>query len=302
MTGVGSLPGDDPGAALELVRRWAPEVPFWPQLPALRDLVAEVLGPAPPARGELLAGLARPTPLDAPGLAPFLASVQSGAFPRARALKGQVVGPVTLAAALGIPLGDAAAWRVVGARVQALAGAQAAALSACGLPAWVWLDEPVLGARQPLPEAGVEALQAALEAVRAAGASAGVHVCSRPPWALLLELGPDLVSFDAWRDLEAATADPACAALLARGTWLAAGLVPTAGAGPQGLRASELFRRLWLAWRRLGDPPALARRTLVTASCGLGLRPPGEVATSFALARAVGRWVAAMSDEAVGLA
>lgn len=299
MTGVGSLPGEDPCAALEVVRRWAPEVPFWPQLPARRDLVAEVLGPSPPARGDLLAGLARPAPQDAPGLAPFLAAVRAGAFPRARALKGQVVGPVTLAAALGIPPGDAAGWSLVGARVQALAATQAAALSAGGLPAWVWLDEPVLGTRQPLPPAAVEALKQALEAVRAAGAGAGVHVCSRPPWALLLELGPDLVSFDAWRDLEAAAVDPACAALLARGTWLAAGIVPTTDPGPVGLRAAELFRRLWLAWRRLGDPRALARRTLVTASCGLGLRPQGEVAPSFALARAVGRWVAALADEAV---
>jgi hypothetical protein len=309
VTGVGSLPGREPAAALALVARWAPELPFWPQLPARSDLVDELLGGAPGLRREaggparvsdraaLLEHLRR-APLAPPpaGLGALLEAVRRGDFPRARALKGQLAGPVTLAAALAVAPEDAELRAALATRVAREAAAQAEALCAAGLPALVWLDEPALGTDL----AGAPALlRPALAAIGAAGAATGLHTCAPPPWSLLLGLAPDVVSFDAWRDLEQAAGDPACRELLARGTRLAVGLVPTVGPPPGDLRAGELFRRLWLALRRLGDPPRLAARLLVTASCGLGLRPPGEVGPSFALARDLGTWVAALATRTV---
>lgn len=267
VTGVGSLPGGDPAAALELVARWCPELPFWPQLPARADMLAEV------EQGPALAGWSA-----------FLEAARAGRFAQAHALKGQLVGPVTLLAARGLAPGDPAAAPLI-SRLEGWALAQARALAAHG-PALIVLDEPALGAR---PEA-LALLRPLLSALRSAGVAVGVHTCAPPAWALLRALAPDLVSFDAARDLEAAAGDPDCRALLEAGAWLAAGIVPTDGSAGA-LRAGDLFRRLWLAWRRLGDPARLAARTLISASCGLGLRPPAEVPVSFGLARAVGQWV-----------
>lgn len=273
VTGVGSLPGSDPAAALEWVARWAPELPFWPQLPARSDMLAEGESDHPP-----------------PGLAAFLERARAGGFPAAVALKGQVVGPCTLALARGLGPEAGSELAALGARLAALAARQVALLRACGRPALLWIDEPGLGAwlGAAPPGSALSLLRPILEAVRAADGWPGIHTCAPPPWELLLTLEPELVSFDAWRDLEAAASDPACRELVARGAWLGVGLVPTT-APLEGLRAAELFRRLWLAWSRLGE--RVAARTLVTASCGLGLRPPAEVAASFGLARALGAWV-----------
>lgn len=280
-TGVGSLPGDDPEGALDLVARWCPELPFWPQLPGRgpgADMVDEVLGglgAGPDAAAALRGAPAEPPAAGRVGLDAFVAAAAAGRFPGALALKGQVAGPMTLASQLA-PAGPepellAALADLVGRR----AAWQAERLRGLGRPALVVVDEPCLAP-------GARAVGAVLAAVRAAGAAAGLHCCAAPPWGLVRDLAPDVVSFDAARDLAGLFADPDGRAV-ARAARVAWGLVPTRGPP---VRAGAAFSRFVLGARRAGlDPAALARRALVTPSCGLGLATAGEAGATLATVR-----------------
>ena len=135
-TGIGSLPFEDPREAMSFVADLSPEIPFWPQLPA-GDMVGAVCGHASSAFSPLL--LARPgaagyelseerlaqlrfaaasppgplTETQAPGLYAFHRAARRGAFTRARAVKGQVTGPLTLACLLRVSGSSAIARRDV---------------------------------------------------------------------------------------------------------------------------------------------------------------------------------------------
>src|SRR4051794_20645417 len=124
-TGIGSLPHEDPGAAVELVLRCLPELPAVPQLPA-RDpregLCAQWLGALPEvevgAGGELtVTGTSDAAPecvLDPAihaGYVAFLDAADADDRPPAR-VKAQVTGPLTLGTALvGAGMPPARAFR-----------------------------------------------------------------------------------------------------------------------------------------------------------------------------------------------
>ena len=120
VTGVGSLPFTDPEEAVAFVAEYAPELPFWPQLPRRRPgegVIAQGLGPlaaflepaarpfcwqARPCEGRAFwAALdgeeARLAPNTAAGFFAFERAAQEGRFRWAAALKAQSEGPITLA-------------------------------------------------------------------------------------------------------------------------------------------------------------------------------------------------------------
>lgn len=246
-TGIGSLPHRDPADAIGLIARTCPALPFWPQLPR-RDPEEGMI-----AQG--LRGLAAAT-----GWSAFREALDIGIFTEAVALKGQVTGPWTLsraAPAEGGPL-------PLVARLAAQARAQARALR--GLPTLLLVDEPSLGALPAAARpAAVEAIRCVFEAIRAEGATPGLHCCASMDPTLLPELGPAVFSFDAGPGLEDLLAHPALRAWVEGGGWLCAGLIPTAGPVPP---PDALLAR----WSACAGPP-LGAQGLVAAACGLGLRP-----------------------------
>lgn len=313
-TGVGSMPHAEVADALAAVEASAPLLPFWPQLPSRgpgEGMITQGLSGLDPwlrrdTRGPgflvedadgLLGALVEPAPWgvdQAAGLVAFTEALGAGRFSRARAVKGQLSGPLTLAACLSV--GGAPAWqdpsimRALGVRVAWQAVDQLVRLRRWGHRALIVLDEPMLGllpAEALAPDSpAMEALSWALAAVQASGGIVGLHCCSDPPWSALARLPLDLVSFDAARHLDGLLASPEGLDLV-QDRWVIWGLVPT-DADPDALDPGALAA----AWRARLDPlvdvNALARRALVSPSCGLAGVDPGRAVAALRLAGALG--------------
>jgi hypothetical protein len=151
--------------------------------------------------------------------------------PFVRAVAGRK--PVIAKAQLAGP-GAIAAYGAGRAPLQEKATRMARELKAAGTTPWIVFDEPLTSA--PSPE-----LPALLAAVRREGALTGLHCCAQAPWAEVLALDLDVVSFDARLSLDAVLATGF------RGR-LCLGVTP-----------------------ELQLDAALLRRSLISPPCGLGL-------------------------------
>ncbi len=299
VTGIGSLPHQDPAEAVRFVAEVCPEIPFWPQLPR-RDpregLVAHslaglesLLEPRGDSIGfrvlreksRIFLKVLEQAPGDltrdhAAGFFAFKNALATGLFPHAGVIKAQVTGPVTLASHLWIEGRSLAAdpdlIRPVVARVISVARWQLDSLDRQGRPVLMFVDEPSLatvGDRIMGPE--MAHLRAAagtvLRAIEASGGLSGLHCCGSFPPALAGQLRPHILSFDAFHGLEAFAADPAGRAFVEEGGVVAYGLVP---AVPE--QADVEPRALRQRWKRCFTADLLgraARQSLVTPSCGI---------------------------------
>ncbi len=317
ITGIGSLPHVDPSAAVRLVAEFCPEIPFWPQLPqrAPGELmveqalapVADLLQPCEGRYGYQLArgdraellyrlsyGQAALTPDVAAGFFAFEEALAANAFPRAVALKGQIIGPLTLAAQIFVDeqplLYDPEGLAVVRAYIERMARWQIMRLARWRSPVLLVLDEPYLALLASLNNTELLATVHGLtQALRASGALVSVHCCATlpdrtPPLALLCATGADVVSFDAYQRSEAFCADSIVRSFLAAGGVLAFGIIPTLR-DLADVSLADLLTR-WVVVSRGGDSQiALKDYTLITATCGLGLLSEEAARRSFQLAR-----------------
>jgi hypothetical protein len=263
-SGVGSLPYADARAAARHAAS-AYELPFCPQLPRLDgDMVHEWLG-ADPARCGWNPDRDRQRPA---AWDEFLSEL--AAHPPDHGLvKLQVTGPVTLAIALeraggGVATGAASLGLAheVAQWVAAAAAGQIERLAALGLDAVLIADEPGLAA------AGLSGADVGVwEPLRAAGAAAwGLHVCGAVPWGVVDASELDVLSFDVARHGAGAHGRRALRRLLARGGYVAWGVLdPTRGGGADASAAAAA------AVASLGLPAAaVAERSLLTPGCGTG--------------------------------
>jgi methionine synthase II (cobalamin-independent) len=329
-SGVGSWPGTD---ALDTLRTTfgelpEPHVPYLPELPA-RGPGADMVGRAAAVLVDLPVDL-QPVGwrlVDRPGrdLAraqawlrqdlDLLAEVADG---YAGPLKLQVTGPWTLAAGLYLPrleraVVDPGACRdLVASLAEGLSRHVAEVRRLVpGAEVVVQLDEPSLPAvlTGALPTASgfgrlraveepivVDGLTTVLDAVRGAGAVAGlVHCCAdAPPVPVLARTGADALSLDVsrlgrqgWEEVGAA---------VEAGVALWAGAVPTSGAVPT---VSAVTDSIWSRWRALGLDVALLAGVVVTPACGLAGSSPAQARAR--LARAV-QSASALSERAADAA
>jgi len=274
-TGLGPMPGEDPETVVALAVEHCPELPFWPGRP--RAVPAE--GPL----GRWAAGL--------PG-------VETGDDGRARWVgRGRAEGrpapppesPVSLA--LALDAGGQAAFTSPGARGPLGVGYPARLRSVVStvreaLPDWkvvLLLDEPVLGDPRV---AAAPAL--AVELWRGLGATGaevtGIRLGAGPSWPLVLDLDPQLVAFDAQRDGDAATDDPAFRRLVEAGTAVAWGL-----AGGDSTPDSLAQRLVDLVTWTAGDYlPEVLARSMVTPVGGLATADAATAAARLDLAASAG--------------
>jgi len=257
-TGVGSLPFDDPAAAVRHAAH-AYDLPFCPQLPALDgDMVEEWLG-GDPRRCGWSPGRDRqwPAAWDA-----FLAELIARP-PAHGVVKLQVTGPVTLAVALDRGLaGEIAQWLAVSV------AAQVDRLRGLGVATVLVVDEPGLAGQGRL---GI----GVWDRLRDTGAAAwGLHVCGEVPWALVDAVDADLLSFDLGRTPLTPHARRALRRLLARGGRIAWGALDPVDPGT----AADAAALVTGALAGLGpEPEAVAARSLLTPACGTGrLSPAAE--------------------------
>ncbi len=319
VTGIGSLPFHTTTDAMRAIVRHCGEIPFWPQLPRLSDregvigqglgVIADHVEPRSGGYGyevktgkidAVVAALHRSsgclTSANAAGFAAFLETLSGGAFDSAMAVKGQIEGPITLATYLFYRdrsfLADESLFAAVAFHISQIVCWQIDRLKSFGRPVVIFVDEPALclneaiapGIRQ---ERRLSALSSVLDDARARGAIGGLHCCAARPFERMCAAKPDILSFDAHQGLDQFFACPDAADFIRRGGSVAYGLIPTSAAA-ETLSAGAIFNRWLMAASIAGDPQALARRALVTATCGLGLMNPQHVAGSFDLANRVG--------------
>lgn len=219
----------------------------------------------------------------APGLFALQSRLRSA--PQPPIIKGQCTGPFTLG--LGMTTTDDRALyyddtlRDVVVRAVALqARWQARRLGTMGRSVMVAVDEPVLtsfGSTAMITvsrEDVIAGLSEAVQGVHREGALVSTHCCGNTDWSMIVDAGVDILSFDAWEFAEKMGIYAAqIQGLLARGGWLAWGIVPTSPA-VMDLDGPALLRRLRDAQDGLvssGVDERLVRdRALITPSCGTG--------------------------------
>lgn len=306
-TGVGGLPHDDPAACVAAAVGACPGLPFWPTRPEAvpdEEMVRQwALGL--PGVGEAGGGLAWVGRDEAPGGSGLVPSAAGTLDPFLHALRSlqpgwlkvQATGPVTLALALRtggrevitVPAARGPLGMGYAARVRSLVTRVREAL-----PAWkvlLVLDEPglgheLVGARPNL----------ALDLWRTVGSTGaevtGIHCCAPPPWGLLLDLDPQLVSFDAVAHGDAATDDPAFRRLVESGAGVAWGLVPAGdGSGAAEADAGTVADRLLdlVRWTAGDYLPEVLARSVVTPTCGLAGLAEAEAVRRLELAASTGQ-------------
>jgi hypothetical protein len=331
VTGIGSLPLTSIEAALQSVAEFSAEVPFWPQLPRLSEREAAIgqglgiLGDLIEPRGEGYGYQVRTGRIDsvlnilrrstgelpsnnAAGFAAFEETLSAGRFTSAKAVKGQIEGPITLSAYLfyqGRPfLSDPALFAAIAFHVSQTICWQIDRLKSAGLPVLLFVDEPALCLEAPATELVSEeqrlsALAVVLEAARIRGAFAGLHCCAARPFRRMCQARPDILSFDAHEGLDLFFADPDGRNFLDQGGAVAYGMIPTTpnlGA----LDPVSIFLRWLKAAMMAGDPQKLARNAMITATCGLGLLNPRAVPESFRVAHGVSKMIRNLAGYSAG--
>ena len=276
VTGIGSLPFTSSTSAVRSVAQFSPAVPFWPQLPQRSEresivgqglgIVETLIEPRNEGYGyqvkegrldSLLEILHRSdgelSPANAAGFGAFEEALSLGLFSSALAVKGQIEGPITLAAYLfhnGKPfLADAALFGAITFHISQIIGWQIHRLKAAGLPVLMFVDEPALCLDAPLANAISEeqrlnALAATLKVARIRGAYAGLHCCAARPFERMCRVEPDIISFDAHEGLDLFFADWHALDFMQQGGTVAYGIVPTR-AGVNAVDSATIFLR-WL--------------------------------------------------------
>jgi len=333
---IGSLPLSDHEEAADWVLDHTPEIPLWVQLPVhpQEGMVPQFVPGMPGLTGSgdrIFVDTGSPgfddelvafyedyldvteggKPLDdsrfalsrdmAPGFHIFLERL-AGKPTGLRAVKGQVTGPFTLATSLTDQDGRAVFYdeRLLDAVVKLVAMKarwQAEKLSAFGVPAMVFLDEPGLagfGSSTFLgisKEAAAGCLSEAMEAIQAAGALAGVHICANADWSLALESPANVVSFDAYSFFDRFILyGDLIRRFISNGNILAWGIIPTSDLDK--IRAETAGSLESLFWEHiekvvnLGIPKEqVLAQSLITPACGTGSLSPELAKKVLALTR-----------------
>jgi hypothetical protein len=326
VTGIGSLPFRSIASAVRSVAEFSPEIPFWPQLPQLSDresivgqglgIIQNLIEPRDKGYGyrvkegeldSVLEILHRSsgelTSANAAGFGAFEEALSSGLFSTALAVKGQIEGPITLAAYLFSNdrpfLADPALFAAVAFHVSRIVGWQIDRLKSTGLPVLLFVDEPALCLEAPVTNAVSEeqrlnALAATLEGARVRGAYAGLHCCAARPFERMCRVQPDIISFDAHEGLERFFANWHALDFIQQGGTVAYGLVPTQS-GVNAVDSATIFVRWLKAASLAGDPQKFAQRAMITATCGLGLLDTSAVAESFNVAHDVSKLIRSLA-------
>lgn len=264
-TGVGSLPHTDPSAAVRHVMH-SYDVPFCAQLPRLDgDMIAEWVG-VEPGRCGWSPDRDRREPH---AWAAFLDAV-SRHPPEHRVVKLQVTGPVTLCGAVASPDDPSPLLfaRDVGTWLAGQVRAQVTTLRELGLECLLVVDEPAVDVAIGFDTAVLEAWAP----LRNVASAWGLHVCCRPPWALLEAASPDVLNID----LVAFPLDAARWATVRRmaraGTVFAWGITPVDDEEAAAPALARLIAAIGCTEPESGCRGGKGKRmpSLLTPSCGTG--------------------------------
>lgn len=311
-TAIGSLPHKDPVAACKVVQKYLCNIPAWPQLPK-RDFRESIY--AQYSRGfpglviedervyvdrtrdltpdlerlytQYLHGDIESHNLNADSAAGF-SQFQKMDFEGARAMKGQVIGPVSL----GLVVTDQDRRSILYDEILADAIPKHLRLQAM----WqerelrrlchetiIFVDEPYLASFGSAfvsleRDHVISLLEEVFAGIRGLK---GVHCCGNTDWSLLLSTSVDILNFDAYNFAETLALYPTeLRAFLNRGGILAWGIVPV-GSDDQVKQesAASLAEKLVASMKHIaskGIPfDTLLESSLLTPACGMGTLSEG---------------------------
>jgi hypothetical protein len=335
-TGIGSVPDLEVRATCLRILEACPHIPFWPQFVQrshLEDMVVQFTEGLPflritedrkvlisvhgHAEQELLVFYDRFLADDVehfalskthiPGFYEMLGLIAQDPEKYGPFIKGHTVGPVTFAAAIRDHEGrnlfsypELSEAFVKALAIRALW--QVRELGRSGKRPILFLDEPYLAgygsAFTPIQRHEVVALiKEVVDYVRdRSEAIIGIHCCGNTDWSMIIEAGPDILSFDAFSYLDYFFLYPGeIRRFIETGGAIAWGIVPTFGfTGRETI--DDLSGRLQEGLAKLHalgvDPGRVARQSLLTPACGTGTMEPAAADRVFALLRGLSaRWV-----------
>jgi hypothetical protein len=315
-TGIGSVPFLDVAGTCRHILETCPEMPYWPQFVRrthLEEMIIQFSEGLPllmvegntlvfsegQMEKELVPFYERYLAEDiesfaisreyAPGLYTLTSLMQEQPQQSGPYVKGQTVGPVTLAASVKDREGRSLFYYpdLADACTKSLAIRglwQVRELSKTGKRPVLFLDEPYLtgfgSAFTPVQRDEVlRLLGEVFDYLRQrSGALLGIHCCGNTEWPMIIEAGPDIVSFDAFSYMDHFLLfSETLSRFIRDGGTVAWGMVPTFGyTGTETVEAMlaklrEGFRQLL----RCGlDPEEIARRSILTPACGTGTMDP----------------------------
>ena len=308
-TGIGSLPFTDPGEACKLIFQYLPEAPHWPQLPKVsphEGMIEQFLEGAPGVMekgGKLYLRPLEPYEewerfyqgyeegaLDAfaiseergRGLYAFLEQVGRRKPPHF--IKGQVTGPITLGLTLKDEEGAAAFFNPdLRDMLVKLAGMKARWQEetfkrlAPQAETIIVFDEPMLSSYGSafMNVSKDDVISCLREAIALPQGLKGVHICGNTDWPMIMEIGLDIIHFDAYKDLSSVLlyAEP-LQRYLTEGGAISWGIVPTDEEALKAAGPAELAARLTQGMGQLIQEglaqDMLAAGSLIAPSCGAG--------------------------------
>lgn len=266
-TGIGSLPHKDADSALDLIFKYVPEIPFWPQLPK-RDIregmIAQFSENLPFLRADkdglkFFAPDAKDRELErfyeriidndidyfkiseefALGLHRFYHQLEGFHLGVIEFIKCQVTGPFTFAASIkddsgNLLLHDAVLLQAIVKGLAMKAIWQINLFRKFGKKIILFFDEPYLGCFGSAytsinREDVVGRLSELAEAVKLQDVLLGVHCCGNTDWSIFMDIPKiDIISFDAFDFLDRVILySDNLKAFLKRGGILCWGIVPT---------------------------------------------------------------------------
>jgi len=221
----------------------------------------------------------------APGLYTLLNILKEDTYGGTPYVKGQTVGPVTFTAGIKDPKGKPILYdpelseaMTKGLAVKAVW--QVTKLARSGKQPVLFIDEPYLSgygsAFSPVQRHEVvDMLRTIIDYLREhSSVLIGIHCCGNTDWSMVLETGPDIVNLDAveYMDHFLLYREPILRFLEGGGA-IAWGIIPTSNFTGQE-SVDGLFSRLRQGLDRLRewglDADQVARRSLLTPSCGMG--------------------------------
>ena len=317
-TGIGSLPHAKPEEAVDLVLRFLPEAPFWPQLPK-RDkregMVAQFRedlplpglpgGDSPEKLEEFYAKVIggsteyfRISEEYAAGLYAFKERLiaDPGVLESIEFIKCQITGPFSFAASLKDRSGkallhDHTMMQVVIKGLIMKGLWQINFFKQFNKKIILFIDEPYLGclgsAYTPINRTDVVAgLTELTEEIKKQGALLGVHCCGNTDWSIFTEIPAlDIINFDAFGFLEKFTIYAGdLKNFISRGGLICWGVVPTqefsAKITPAGL-LNRLLEGIDLLVKKGLPRESVVENLIISPACGLGSLEPERAASVF---------------------
>ena len=326
-TAIGSYPHNNVDDACDLILKTLPEIPCWPQLPE-RDMNEEMLvqyteglpflkiDPVkksvyidmPEDNTDKLEEFYNNYMSEDPGLFALSDSHALGFSNMTRllkekkpeglrAIKGQIVGPITLAGSLKDPeqiamLHNPVLFDVIVKLLAMKACWQLDQYAAFGLPRIIFLDEPYLSSYGSAfaslkKEQIVESLNEIFLAIHNRESLSGIHCCGNTDWTMLMETQVDIINFDAFGYMDTMLIyKKEVRTFLERGGIMAWGIVPTTDS-IKDVTIGDLMDKMTSAVDRLVDSgidqKLIIENSLITPSCGTGTMPLDEAEKAMTL-------------------